>query len=362
MPRFEPVDRNRELREILETCTDNWNDDSVSGKAVLPFAPQAQGTGKTFLGKFLPAFIRKDSLREESSVRMMIQQKFPLFGTHLLALHNTRSVVISFGDLYKDCTSLDEAICVSIADLICGSVGGGRWNPLVRGTSLALVRENRLHFEDICRGISAQEGAIIVVLDDIPDLILNSNCAHWLQDKEGSAEISAMAAIRDLVSGALTFPGVVIYLTGRAPQMTYKLMTTMSTSPVIATAILIDALQQKDVEELLNGKAIDKVSVSLRAQLGLRDDAEVEQLATYLLHHTAGVARVLTTAVDVISKHNWLLLRRADQSVWDVLGTKTVTDVLYSKLQGGVFYGIVPNWSLQLGGVSSTPRAHCSRC
>lgn len=91
-------------------------------------------------------------------------------------------------------------------------------------------------------------------------------------------------------------------------------------------------------------------------QLGLRGDdgEEVKALALYLLHHTGGVARLVSAALDKLcldSKVHHIKARPPGQDVWAVLTHNVEFNLaLPKKVQEISSFGMQPNWSVQVVG------------
>lgn len=87
----------------------------------------------------------------------------------------------------------------------------------------------------------------------MPELLTNPAYAHWrLLAKEVDAEDmpakekaarAGMSLISMLLENVLPLPGMAVSLTGRAPELMYKLLTTMHSSPLFAQAVLLDAFK-----------------------------------------------------------------------------------------------------------------------
>jgi len=110
---------------------------------------------------------------------------------------------------------------------------------------------------------------------------------------------AGMSLISRLLENVLPLPGMAVSLTGRAPELTYKLLTTMHCSPLFAQAVLLDAFKHSHVCEMLNGQ-YGSTKVSLRDALGLRSDEEVSELARYVLFHTGGMARLVAALFEFL--------------------------------------------------------------
>jgi hypothetical protein len=161
-----------------------------------------------------------------------------------------------------------------------------------------------------------------------------------------------MELIQDMIEPVLPMPGLVLYMTGRSPQQAYKLLATISCSPLLAMPVLLDALSLSDIEEIiLAPTAYTQVTqVPLSDSIGLRDHKEVTELAQFLLFQTGGVPRVVTEALSELETKKWLfpVNRPADKSLFEIL--EAHTKELREFVQAKVMYGLSPNWSSRISG------------
>lgn len=354
MPPLEPVDRRKELNLILKTSLDNWVPETKTGKYTALYAPQAQGTGKTFLGKHLNKFIQKDIKARETGDSSSVVDSFKnkRHYNRIIALANTRPLVVDTELLSADCKSLKEAIVVNIASqlLRCEDSEDETQKLMTK------VRELNLGLNDLCTSLLAENQALVIVLDDMPELLSPTSFpSSWFSRSSKFEDMDpkeknrvVMGTIKKIFTPLLCMPGMILYMTGRAPNDIYKLLTTGKVSPMFATAVLIDALQEEDIVEMINNSpSTDELPLPakyLRDDLGLCNDEEVSELARYVLFLTGGVARVVSQTLIHIEDRKLLLNRRADLKVTEILDAENVSDDIYTSVRGCVVYGIVPNW------------------
>lgn len=311
------------------------------------FASQSQGFGKTFLVQHLREFIMKDMTRSDSVVKKLIESpRYTHLTPHITALATTRSIIVPIDKLSVECTSFEEAVVVEVVSQLRG---------IYPEEVLQEVRERKLKFPRLCDELLAQNNALIIVLDDVMDLVGSEQSAHlaWLHsvalctDTREQKTRAVMTLLKALLESVLGKPGALLYLTGRAPDITYQLLTTLKSSPLMAHAVLFDALQHAHIKEILTLTRFEKTEVRLFEAIGLRNLQEVDELARWALFHTGGVPRVLTGAFNVLINGEFLgpVRRTTNQSVWDALSSKEVSDELYLEIKRTVPQGIVPNWS-----------------
>lgn len=350
------------MTTTLTAWATNWTHLPPQGKDVAVFAPQARGAGKTFFFTHLAALMRRDMENVDSVVLALSRiSAFEPLMKHVKALAETRTIVINFKrNLCTDCVSLDEAVTVAISEHISGEVNKDGDNcPLAKGSLLTEVRKLGLTFETLCKGLLSENLALSILLDDMPELLTNPAYAHWrLIAKEVGAEDmpaeekaarAGMSLISVLLENVLPLPGMAVSLTGRAPEQTYKLLTTMHCSPLFAEAVLLDAFKHSHICEMLNGQN-GSTNVSLRDELGLRSNQEVSELATYVLFHTGGVARLVAALFEFLKTRRLLQTekRTFEQDIWAVLVPKS--GEIYRHIKGHTVYGMQPDWSSQLSG------------
>jgi hypothetical protein len=226
---------------------------------------------------------------------------------------------------------------------------------------IPIVRELGLSLEKLCLGLLSEHDALILVLDDIPDLMTIVEYSAWFKIDDQPAgvvldqaakERRGMELIDRVITPVLPIPGLVLYMTGRSPQQAYKLLTTNSCSPLLAMPVLLDALSLSDIEEIiLAPTAYTQVTqVPLSDSIGLRDHKEVTELAQFLLFQTGGVPRVVTEALSELETMKWLLPenRPANKSLFEILDAHTKE--LRENVQVNVKYGLAPNWSSRISG------------
>ncbi len=284
------------------------------------FAPQAEGSGKTFFGENLPAFIAKDLNSSDSVLKKTANNEKCI--EHFKALSETRSIVVPFGQLYGDCKSLDEAVTLSIVEQLFGEKE--------RGKMLPMVRESGLSFAGVCQSLVKQHKGLVVVLDDVVDLILsNSAFLNTSENEEqefvgsevqNSAE-EVMRQLRNLIQPVLSIPGVVVYTTGRAPQAVYSMLSgsiTTTETRLTVKPLVFDSFNSVDLLDLLNGRT--GTAETVRDELGLRNDDEVGMLVFLMSKTTGGMCSLVATYIQVIKSH---LLNRGPEV--DVLKVMMVT-------------------------------------
>ena len=348
------------MKTTLSVWATNWTGIPPQGKYSAVFAPQARGAGKTFFFTHLAALMRRDMENVDSSVVLALSRNsaFEPFMKHVKALAETRTIVINFKrNLCTDCVSLNEAVTVAILEHISGDVDKNGDNcPLTKGSLLTEVRELGLTFETLCKGLLSENLALSILLDDVPELLTDPAYAHWLllekaedMPAQEKATRASMSLIRGLLENVLPLPGMAVSLTGRAPELTYKLLTTMHCSPLFAQAVLLDAFKHSHICEMLNGQ-YGSTKVSLRDGLGLRSDEEVSELARYVLFHTGGMARLVAALFEFLLKERILQTekRTSEQDIWAVLQPKF--SKIYKHIKGHTVYGMQPDWSNQLSG------------
>lgn len=183
-----------------------------TGKLRALYAPQAQGTGKTYFGENLRRFVKADPHGMTTS----LGKKLPEFSHHLTALATTRSFVVKFETLYRDCESLEQAITVSLLMQIFETD---------EVDAFAKVRTGKWRLKKICETLLATNNALVLVLDDIPDLNQDS-FPDWFSCQGADLSRAKMKLIQEIIRPLLPLPGMVVYMTGRSPDYVYKLLTT----------------------------------------------------------------------------------------------------------------------------------------
>ena len=341
------------MKTTLSVWATNWTQNPPQGKYSAVFAPQARGAGKTFFFTHLAALMRRDMENVDSSVVLALSRNpsFEPLMQHVKALAETRTIVINFKrNLCTDCVSLDEAVTVAILEHISGEV------PLPKGSLLTEVRELGLTFETLCKGLLSENLALSILLDDVPELLTDPAYAHWLllekaedMPAQEKATRASMSLIRGLLENVLPLPGMAVSLTGRAPEQTFKLLTTMHCAPLFAQAVLLDAFKHSHVCEMLNGQ-YGSTKVSLRDGLGLQSDEEVSELARYVLFHTGGMARLVAALFEFLLTERLLQTekRTSEQDIWAVLQPKF--EEIYRHIKRHTVYGMQPDWSSELSG------------
>ena len=159
------MDREGELKFVLEKSLDNWSVQRHANKMHAVFASQSQGSGKTFLVQFLHKFMIKDMKRSNSVVKkLMDSPMYSHLNKHLTALSTTRSIIIPVGMLSTECASLEEAVVVEVVSQLSGKYVN---------EVLKEVRARGLKFPQLCDELLTQNPALIIILDDMPDLALS---------------------------------------------------------------------------------------------------------------------------------------------------------------------------------------------
>ena len=293
--------------------------------------------------QYLHKFMIKDIKRSDSVVKkLMEQRRYSALAPHLTALTKTRSIVIPVGRLSTECATFEEAVVVEVVSQISGE------HPK---KVMKEVRARELDFPQLCNELLAENNALIIVLDDVMDLVMSENTVRlqWLRskalhiDSREQKTRAAMTLLQDLLVSVLEKPGALLYMTGRAPEATYKVLsTTYYASPIMSYAVLFDAFQQAHIEEILTQTCIAGTDVKLYEEIGLRNLEEVRDLAQWALFHTGGVPRVLAVALDVLQTGQYLKPgHRADnQSLRDVLTSPKVSYGIYNNVKNSVPHGI----------------------
>ena len=349
LPFFEPVGRERELQLVLKNSLDNWKEQRKMNKSKILYASQSQGSGKTFLVQYLRHFMDKDMKSSDSVVKkLMDSPMYSHLNKHLTALSTTRSIIIPVGRLSTKCTSLEEAVVVEVVSQLSGEYVN---------EVLKEVRARGLKFPQLCDELLTQNPALIIILDDMPDLALSERPENlaWLHsvaphiDTREQKTLAAMTLFKNLVESVLDKPGALLYMTGRGADATYQLLGTVKSSSLIAQPVWLDSLQQEHIEEMLTLTCIASTEVKFYDYMGLRNLEEVRELAQWALFHTGGVPRVLAGAFDAVRYGEFLKpgRRAAEQSVWDALSSPKVSRQIYRRAKDFVYHGFGPNvWEL----------------
>ena len=278
----------------------------------------------------------------DTSIVKSLSLEYPHHAARIEAMGSTRSLVINFQHLCEGCKSLEQAIVLAIVTQLRGERCPQEF--------LLEVQKMDLSLQKLCGRLLAVNKALIIVLDDIPALSSHDSYLQLFQNENISpAEKSraCMRLIKRVVEPLLPLPGLVLYMTGRAPDHMYQLLTTESFSPVLATAVLVDALKVEDIAEIIDlSPSTFEVFEVLRDELGLRNSSEVLELAQFLFLYTGGVARVVTKTLDLIRKGKYLVHRTADETIWNILASVGVNNKLYEDAKK--LHGISPNWSLEM--------------
>lgn len=315
-------------------------------KLTAVYASQSQGSGKTFLVKHLREFMIKDMKSSDSVVKELMENSAYLhLTTHLTALANTRSIVISVDKLSTECASFEEAVVVEVVSQLCGKYPKEVLNE---------VRARRLNLSLLCDELLTQNHALIIVLDDVMDLVCSERPVHlaWLHsvalqiDTREQKTRAVMILLKDLLKSVLGKPGALLYLTGRTPDVTYQLLTNIKSAPLLARSVLLDGLQHAHIVEVLTLTCLGETDVKLCEGMGLRNSNEVDELARWALFHTGGVPRVLTCLFFELLSGEYLAPahRASDQTVSDALSATNMPNHLFQQVKLSVPHGIVPNW------------------
>jgi hypothetical protein len=341
---LEPVDRARELETFLKCSASNWKAAKRTTKYKVLFAPQSQGSGKTFLGKYLRQFIAKDKSKEASvSVVAKVRHAItmPEHGAHYEALGQVNSLVIEMGMLYDRCNSLEEAVTVAIVAQL--------YDVLDDDEALDLVRGNNLRFRRLCKTLLLHQQAMVLVLDDVLD-VTSSAYNHFFEKEPGTDKIkAAITLLRPLLDSVIGLPGMVVYLTGRSPEVDYKLIMSARLSPLFVQVVLMDAFDNRDIVELITDSRTDSnPPLPLKDALGLQTDEEVSELACFLEVTTAGVPRMVSNTLHYLVYENFLQQRAKDQGVFEYLASQN--SKLCEAVRSETEYGFAPNWPSTSGG------------
>jgi hypothetical protein len=343
MPKLEPVGRARELETFLKCSASNWSASTPVDKYNVLFAPQSQGSGKTFLGKYLRQFIAKDKAHEESvSVVAKVRERvtMPEHHAHYDALSQVNSFVIEMGMLNEHCSTLEEAVTVTIVSQLYG---------VSKKQALDLVRGGDLRFADLCQTLLQHQKAMVLVLDDVLDVTLSAY-NHFFEKEPGMNKIkAAMTLLRPMLQNVLGMPGMVVYLTGRSPEVAYKFITTAHLSPLFVQAVLMDAFQHRDIVELITHSRTRAGNPRpLKDALGLQTDQQVAELAGFLQVTTAGVPGLVGSTLHYLVYEELLQRRGQGQGVLEYLASQN--DKLYKAVHSETMYGFAPNWPSTSGG------------
>jgi hypothetical protein len=332
---------------ILQKSMDNWREMGQMNKLKALFASQSQGFGKTFLGQHFGDFMVKDLKRAGSGVKKLLRSpKYAHLSDHLMALTTTRSLVIPIDKLFSGCVSLEEAVVVEVVSQLSGKYPD---------EVLEEVRERKIHFCRLCDELLAHNKALIIVLDDVTDLVASEGTVQlsWLRSvaqhtntREEKTK-AVMILLKNLVESVSGKPGALLYMTGRAPEITYQLLKTLRSSPLLAHAVLFDGLELEHIREILMLTTFESGEIKLYQAIGLADEKEAAELARWALVHTGGVPRVITCAFNELIDSQCLAstARSSGQSVWDMLSKVAIQDELYRAVKGSVPHGIGPNWT-----------------
>ena len=99
----------------------------------------------------------------------------PHLEKHLRALADTRSFVISFERLSTECKSLEEAV---VAEIVAQLLDEDALDciPIVRALGLSLKK--------LCKGLLSEHDALILVLDDVPNLMTMMEYSAWFKSDD----------------------------------------------------------------------------------------------------------------------------------------------------------------------------------
>ena len=220
------------MKNILITSVDNWDKSNL--KPVLPFAPQAQGTGKTFLGANLPHFLNKTGADSDFPFAPIVSDRMQTYASELFnpdviisrpnksiledlgrntksvqdileKLRSTRPIIIKTNSLLDSAGSLDRAMMISALSYIRNV-----------STKLSfideLLSEGISSFAEFCEIIlKANGGAAVIILDDFIDLV-GTNKVSLFRSKT-SDQSTVFSAIKKIVESILPMPGMVLYMT-----------------------------------------------------------------------------------------------------------------------------------------------------
>lgn len=157
------------------------------------------GSGKTFVGEFLSSF----TVNHSDALTSQTQES-------------------------HHCSSFEEAVTVKLVEKVmdCND-----------NTAIKYINDNNLTYTDIYQELVDAHGALVLVLDDVTDILTNPvNPKHWFTSWNDAAAADAidntnivsehelMRMINYLITEVLPIPGCIVYLTGRAPEHTYKIL------------------------------------------------------------------------------------------------------------------------------------------
>ena len=354
------------MKNILITSVDNW--DESTSKPVLPFAPQAQGTGKTFLGANLPHFLNKTGADSDFPFAPIVSNRMQTYASELFnpdviisrpnksiledlgrntksvqdtleKLRSTRPIIIKTNSLLDSASSLDRAMMISALSYI-------RNVPPEPSFIDELLSEGMSTFATLCKIIlKANGGAAVIILDDLIDLVGNPHATFL---RSGNNETAVITAIKKIVAPILPMPGMVLYMTGRAPQAVYRKFETLGASPLCVYPIMLDALSIKDIIDILYRSR--HVRGSYSELLGLRNNLDIQDLACILYWYTGGLGRVVSDTLDVLQAELDVKVRMQNRpegaGVDTVLTYEVMTEVFTSYIEPN--HSILPRWSRML--------------
>jgi hypothetical protein len=204
--------------------------------------------------------------------------------------------------------------------------------------------------------LKANGGAAVIILDDFTGLVGSSKFKLFPSSiNEGrvsfnsTTEATVISAIKDIVTPVLKMPGMVLYMTGRAPQAVYRKFETEGVSPLRVEPIMLDALTIKDIIDILY-RSHPTPGKSYSDIFGLRNNLDIQELACILYWYTGGLGRAVSDTLNALRLHLEIKIpmqnRTEGAGVSTVLTHEVMTKVFDRYIQPN--HSTLPRWSRML--------------
>jgi hypothetical protein len=144
-------------------------------------------------------------------------------------------------------------------------------------------------------------------------------------------------------------PGMVLYMTGRAPQAVYRSFETVGVSPLRVEPIMLDSLTIKDITDILYRSRVNSI-FSYSKILGLRNNLDIQDLACILYWYTGGLGRAVSDTLQALEEELVIKIpmqnRAEGARVSTVLTHEVMTKLYEDYIEPN--HSTLPRWSRML--------------